>query len=177
MIARMVNTWAAWDLALFRGMYLREVKRPTRAVFRLLSRSGDGPLYIAVAGLLLLAGISWAPSFILIGAVAFAIQIPLYKLIKTGCRRPRPFEQHRDITHRIQPPDAWSFPSGHTASAFLFAQLLALFVPVLALPLYAWAGLVGMSRVYLGVHYPTDVMAGAVLGLSLGFLVPLGAGF
>lgn len=173
MFARMVNAWAAWDLALFRGIYLREVRRPTRTFFRAVSRSGDGPLYIALACLLLLAGVSWGREFVRLALIAYALQIPAYKLIKTCCRRPRPFEKHAGITHRIQPPDAWSFPSGHTASAFLFAQLLAMFQPALTVPLFGWAGCVGMSRVHLGVHYPTDVLAGAALGIATGLAAPL----
>lgn len=161
-------------MALFLGIYRREGRRPVQVAYTLLSRSGDGPLYVAFACLLLACGISWGPSFVTCGLLGFGLQLPLYKFIKSRCRRPRPFERHAGVIRRIQPPDAWSFPSGHTASAFLVATLLTAFCPPAALPAYGWASLVGMSRVYLGVHYPTDVLAGAALGIGTGLLVSLG---
>ena len=63
-------------------------------------------------------------------------------------------------------PTSGSFPSGHTASAFAFATAVTADLPQLALPLFGLATVVGYSRVHNGVHYPGDVMAGAVLGLS-----------
>ena len=68
-------------------------------------------------------------------------------------------------------PASSSFPSGHTASAFAFAAAVSADRPDLAFPLYALATAVGYSRVHVGVHYPGDVMAGAVLGLSIGTAV------
>ncbi|HDZ11068.1 MAG TPA: phosphatase PAP2 family protein, partial [Bacteroidetes bacterium] len=72
------------------------------------------------------------------------------------------------------PPDQYSFPSGHTAAAFLMAQLLGYQLPFLVLPLYILAGLIGYSRIYLRVHYPLDVFFGAVLGfVSANFALKL----
>ena len=68
-------------------------------------------------------------------------------------------------------PTSSSFPSGHTASAFSFATAMTSDTPWLALPLFGVASLVGYSRVHAGVHYPSDVIAGCVLGLSVGTLV------
>ena len=83
-------------------------------------------------------------------------------------RRPnRPQEPGR----AVRMPASRSFPSGHTASAFAFAAGVTPEFPHLALPLYALASAVGYSRVHTGVHYPSDVMAGAVLGSAVGTVV------
>jgi undecaprenyl-diphosphatase len=67
----------------------------------------------------------------------------------------------------ITPSDQFSFPSGHTSAAFMVATLLAYFFPALSVFLYGWATLVGCSRVMLGVHFPTDILVGAILGISV----------
>ena len=66
----------------------------------------------------------------------------------------------------MQPSDEFSMPSEHTAAAFVMASLTAYFYPDLSLFAYSWASLIGLSRVILGVHYPTDIAAGAILGLG-----------
>jgi membrane-associated phospholipid phosphatase len=88
--------------------------------------------------------------------------------------RPRPYEVMAGAVLRQQPAHGTSFPSSHTAVAL--AVVVAL-VPFLARPLaaagIAYAGLVGWSRVYLGVHYPLDVLAGAGIGMAVGGVILL----
>lgn len=91
--------------------------------------------------------------------------------LKYSVKRKRPFITYPDITQKIGASDP-SFPSGHTASAFSTATSLSLAYPkwyVIA-PSYLWAGSVGYSRMHLGVHYPSDVLAGALLGSGSAFL-------
>jgi membrane-associated phospholipid phosphatase len=97
------------------------------------------------------------------------------KLITQGFKysvnRDRPFVTYPDITQKIGASDP-SFPSGHTSSAFATATSLSLAYPkwyVIA-PSYLWAGSVGYSRMHLGVHYPSDVLAGALIGSGSAFL-------
>ena len=85
--------------------------------------------------------------------------------------RPRPFITHPDLMPISLETDA-SFPSGHTSAAFSLATSLSLNYPkwyVIA-PSFLWATATGYSRLYLGVHYPTDVIAGAVLGAGTSWL-------
>ncbi len=83
-------------------------------------------------------------------------------------RRPRPDrEAARVVVSRQVPmPESASFPSGHTASAVAFAAAVGVVMPGVAVPLGALAVAVGYSRVHTGVHYPGDVVAGAVLGVA-----------
>lgn len=99
--------------------------------------------------------------------------------IKNVIRRPRPYNQ-LEIESRssgLQPgedqKDPYSFPSGHAAVTFSIATSLTLSYPrwYVAVPLYAWATTVATTRVWLGVHYPTDVLAGAVLGSFIAWAV------
>jgi membrane-associated phospholipid phosphatase len=90
--------------------------------------------------------------------------------LKWTINRQRPFERYSDLENVVT-PSSGSFPSGHTGFAFHTATLIFLEYPewYVALPSYAWAIGVGYSRMHLGVHYPTDVFAGMVLGTASGF--------
>lgn len=97
------------------------------------------------------------------------------ELLKLGLKytvnRDRPFETYTDIIQKV-PVGGPSFPSGHTSSAFETATSLTLAYPkwYVIVPSYAWAGTVAYSRMHLGVHYPSDVLAGAVIGSGSAFL-------
>ena len=97
------------------------------------------------------------------GSAAIASGITI--ILKYSINRDRPFVTYPDITKKTNAGSP-SFPSGHTSSAFSTATSLSLAYPkwYIIVPSYAWAGTVGYSRMHLGVHYPSDVLAGAVIG-------------
>jgi undecaprenyl-diphosphatase len=134
----------------------------SRAFFTIVSRLGDGWVWYALilAQLLLPGGVFAAAHLALTGAAGLLA----YKLIKRHAVRERPFITHPAINCAAAPLDRYSFPSGHTMHAVAFAVLGAHYVPALAAPLVIFAFLVALSRVVLGLHYPTDVAAGALLG-------------
>lgn len=104
---------------------------------------------------------------IAIPATTFGLVIPLMYLFP----RKRPFQQFPEIEPRSFPIDISSFPSGHTKSVWLSAVVLSHYSPQWAPAFVAVALLASYSRVYCGLHYPTDVLAGTVLGLCLGLLL------
>ncbi len=139
-----------------------------RQLFRAVSWLGDGWLWYA-----LIASLPW-----LYGAdgwraaahmtVTGAVGILVYKLIKTRAVRERPYITHSAIRCVSAPLDRYSFPSGHTLHAISFTLLIASYFPEWTALSASAAFLIALSRVVLGLHYPTDVAAGAVLGGVLG---------
>lgn len=160
-----VNSVAHWDIFVATVIFGLNGRRLLSFTMPWISHTGNGYYYPAVPAVLLLVDPQKAWSFFLSGLFAFAIELPLYKLLKNGIRRHRPCEVLAGVHGRVSPSDQFSFPSGHTAAAFVMATLLSYFFPILSMPLFSWALLVGFSRIYLGVHYPTDILAGLVIGV------------
>jgi membrane-associated phospholipid phosphatase len=101
----------------------------------------------------------------------FMVSAFITMALKYSLKRERPFDTYEDIDNVTSGP-GYSFPSGHTSTAFATATSLSMAYPkwyVIA-PSFVWAGAVGYSRMHLGVHYPTDVFVGAVLGSGSAYL-------
>jgi membrane-associated phospholipid phosphatase len=105
------------------------------------------------------------------GLAAIAINGGVTLILKYSVNRDRPFVTYPDIIQKSKAGSP-SFPSGHTSSAFATATSVSLAYPkwYIIAPSYAWAGTVGYSRMHLGVHYPSDVLAGALIGSGCAYL-------
>lgn len=138
---------------------------------RAISRTGDGYLQVLIPGTLFFVDDLYGKDFFLVTLLAFLIHLPVYWTLKNSLKRPRPPEVIPAFQSFITASDKFSFPSGHSAAAFLLANLTAFYYGVTAWPLYVWAILVALSRVVLGVHFPTDILAGIAMGTVIAFNV------
>lgn len=137
-------------------------------VFTGISRAGDGPIWYALMLLVVLVdgwnGLSASVHMAGTGLVALL----LYTQLKRRTRRPRPFRDDGRIMAITPPLDEYSFPSGHTLHAVAFTIIAVAWYPSLALLLVPFTLAVAASRVVLGLHYPSDVVAAALIASLLG---------
>jgi undecaprenyl-diphosphatase len=160
----LVTSLNYWDVFCLNRIFKLDSKKLVAAVVPWISHSGNGYYYPALPLVFALFSPEKALQVLLAGLAAFAIELPLYMVLKNCIKRDRPCETLQGVHRRIVPSDRFSFPSGHTAAAIVMATLVGHYFPFLALPALLWALLVGFSRIFLGVHYPSDVLAGILIG-------------
>ncbi len=138
-----------------------------RGMFAVASRLGDGPFWYALVLMLpLLYGEAGRGPALQLALTALA-GVGVYKLLKHRLVRERPFISFERIRAAVAPLDRYSFPSGHTLHAVCLTIIATHHFPELGWLLWPFAALVAASRPVLGLHYPTDVAAGAALGALL----------
>lgn len=145
-------------------------RRTVGLFFGLISRLGDGLFWYGLMAALILCdgrhGAAAAAHMALTGLTALL----LYRLLKRWTRRPRPYRACPGVVAHIAPLDEFSFPSGHTLQAVGFSIVAVAWYPPLAPLLIVFTSLVAISRVILGLHYPSDVLAAIGIGGGLGTL-------
>lgn len=168
---------AVWDYVVCRNLNRWLDLKAAHLFFKAVSRLGDGvvwygfmlflPVFMGLHGL--------AISGLMLAVAALGIY--QYRYIKHRALRPRPFVAHRRIRQGARVLDEFSFPSGHTMHAVAFAAVLTQAMPWLGILLVPFACLTGLGRVVLGLHYPSDVFMGAVMGLfnAMLFLAAFGS--
>src|SRR6516225_10043122 len=167
----------SWDERLFR--VLNEVPSAAAAVLTPLSHLflPAGIVVVVVLAVVYVVARNRSVLPVAAGAAAAGLAWALANAAKAIADRPRPYEVITDAVLRQQPAHGTSFPSSHTAVTVAVVIALVPFLPrVLAGVAIAYAVLVGWSRVYLGVHYPLDVLAGAGIGMAVGGAVLLTLG-
>lgn len=156
-----------WDAELCAFCNRRSRNFTVRNLFRLVSRLGDGVFwYVLMVVLLLEDGATALPAVLHMIAVGL-IGTALYKFIKGKTLRPRPFNVYPAIICAGKTLDQFSFPSGHTMHAVAFGIVAVAYFPALIWIVLPFAALVALSRPILGLHYPSDVLAGAALGAAI----------
>jgi undecaprenyl-diphosphatase len=135
--------------------------------FATISRLGDGPFWYALMVALAIFGGEQGAGAALHMALTGLAALALYRALKRRIRRPRPCAAGHGIVALVAPLDQFSFPSGHTLHAVSFTAVACAWFPALAVVLIPFAALVATSRVVLGLHYPSDVLAAIGIGLAL----------
>jgi undecaprenyl-diphosphatase len=168
-----LHRYLGWEQAVTLAANRLSGFRPVRAVFATASRLGDGIGWYAILlglawhdGLAAARPIGWMLGTALVGLL-------LYGAIKKLTARPRPCAVCDGIRLSVHPLDQYSFPSGHTLHAVNFSLQLTAYAPELAWLVLPFALLVAASRMVLGLHYLSDVLAGALLGGLLAMLALL----
>ena len=155
-LMRLANNWAA--------------PRWLRVYAMAATRAGDGWLWYAIALCIFFFGGTDRIAALAAAGVSAALSVLLFLAVKRIAGRPRPCHVEPHCWATLLPPDRFSFPSGHTMTAFAVAIPLALFYPALTIGLLLCALSIAISRILLGMHFLSDVIAGAMIGSAIGYL-------
>jgi undecaprenyl-diphosphatase len=156
------------DQRLMRRVHRWRAPRWFRILMILMTRLGDGWLWYSLGLILVLYGGENRYRAIGAATTAAVAGIFLFRALKRTSRRKRPCEVEPHCWASILPPDKYSFPSGHSITSFAIALSVGLFYPELQMPLLAVALLISSSRIILGMHFLSDVLAGSAIGIGLG---------
>jgi undecaprenyl-diphosphatase len=157
----------ALDLALCRLLNRANGREYVGRFFALFSRLADGVFWYTLMVLLPVLHGTAAVVVSLHMALTGAAGLLIYRWLKARTSRPRPFMVSDNIIRRVPALDEYSFPSGHTLHAVAFSMVLLSHLPQWFWVVVPFTALVAMSRPVLGLHYPSDVLAGAVIGAGV----------
>lgn len=165
-----------WDASVITAIYENVHSAFLTMFFRIVTLLGEGGIFWIAVAVILLFFKKTRRSGICIGASLLIGVIVGNGIIKNVIARPRPYDAIAGIESVVSHLSDYSFPSGHSLCCFEAATALAMNRTKWAIPAYVGAVLVAVSRLFLFVHYPTDVICGALLGVLFGVLGSLAAG-
>lgn len=165
-----------WDASVITAIYENVHSAFLTMFFRIVTLLGEGCIFWIAVAVILLFFKKTRRSGICIGASLLIGVIVGNGIIKNVVARPRPYDAIAGIESVVSHLSDYSFPSGHSLCCFEAATALAMNRTKWAIPAYVGAVLVAVSRLFLFVHYPTDVICGALLGVLFGVLGSLAAG-
>ncbi|WP_297204280.1 phosphatase PAP2 family protein [uncultured Brachyspira sp.] len=157
------------DDKLFLKIFKDNRRGPVKSFMKFMSRMGDGYVWAMLYLIFYMFRIDYAVLYFSRAISAIFICIFLFLYIKSFFSRTRPYKKHDKIPI-MYPPDKHSFPSGHTMVAFAVSFCMGSYSVGSALLFYPIASLIAFSRVYVGLHYPLDVICGIIFGTIIGFL-------
>ena len=148
-------------------------------IMPLITNFGSFIVWAVICGLLFLFGGEKGKKVAILGLAALFVSNVVVYLLKIVIAEPRPFLALPNVDLLVSENEIYSFPSGHTASSFAVAVVIGLKYKFklkeksyrLIYPLLAFAGIIGFSRIYIGVHYPLDVIFGAIIGTICALLI------
>lgn len=165
------------DLDLKGCLYLNNLSH-TQSIavfFKAISRLGDGGFwYVMLALIWMQMDLAYVIQIIYV-VIAGSLGTVIYKFLKHKTVRPRPYQVHQVIIMGERPLDHFSFPSGHTLHAVMATIVFGYIQPLLLFIMLPFTVLVALSRMVLGLHYPSDVIVGALIGASVASLIILSA--
>jgi len=138
-----------------------------RQFFSAVSTLGDYPAWVIFGVIIAIRQGANATTFALQAVVTAGVGILVYKLLKSRLVRERPYVTHGAIICGAAPLDRYSFPSGHTLHATGLTVLFGAYDPIMLVFMAPFAALVAASRIILGLHYPSDVLVGGMIGAAL----------
>lgn len=171
MLVKWVESLYKFECHLFRTLNRQFERKSLNAFFRQITHLGGAWFTIAVTLIIIVFAEIPVKMWGIQSAAALTTSHILVSIVKKLYPRSRPYLALQDARVPANPLTDHSFPSGHTTAIFSIITPFIVQMPILSLILYPFGISVGMSRVFLGLHYPSDVLAGSIVGTLFGILM------